>query len=368
MRSAHASTSIHPRRLWYWVAGCLLAAAATCITLGIVGFSGLDQQIHDFQRVPVPGHAMVTFTQPGGYVLYIERPGSCCFLNIGSGADDGSSGGPPFAGWSMRVALLQVSSGSQVPISTWRGATESYAAAGVQGQAAMYFTIRSPGQYYLTASDVAPRSIADIAAGRGIGHNVLIEVLLVILGLVIFGPAGLLIGGITAYRRHRARRTRPPAPGNALAGLAAAPPVAAGWQPGPPPVHSLPVGDDSTGWASQATGNETAQVAAPAWAPPAAAPPIRPPSAAGGPYQGFGGPACQPAAVPRPAVPPQPTVPPQLTVPQLPATPPPGALPGAPAAPPGRRWPPGGRSPVIARSRLAGSSGAGSGRWPPASG
>jgi hypothetical protein len=74
MRSAHASTSIHPRRLWYWVAGCLLAAAATCITLGIVGFSGLDQQIHDFQRVPVPGHAMVTFTQPGGYVLYIERP------------------------------------------------------------------------------------------------------------------------------------------------------------------------------------------------------------------------------------------------------------------------------------------------------
>ena len=116
----------------------------------------------------------------------------------------------------MRVALLQVSSGSQVPISTWRGATESYAAAGVQGQAAMYFTIRSPGQYYLTASDVAPRSIADIAAGRGIGHNVLIEVLLVILGLVIFGPAGLLIGGITAYRRHRARRTRPPAPGNAL--------------------------------------------------------------------------------------------------------------------------------------------------------
>ena len=291
MRSAHASTSIHPRRLWYWVAGCLLAAAATCITLGIVGFSGLDQQIHDFQRVPVPGHAMVTFTQPGGYVLYIERPGSCCSFNIGSGADDGSGGGPPFADWSMRVALLQVSSGSQVPISTWRGATESYAMAGVQGQAAMYFTIRSPGQYYLTASDVAPRSIADIAAGRGIGHSVLIEVLLVILGLVIFGRPGLLIGGITAYRRRRARRSLPPAPRNAPPGLAAALPAAAGWQPGPAPVHSPPVNDDGTGWASQAPGIETAQAAAPAWAPPAAALPVRPPSAAGGPYQGFAGPA-----------------------------------------------------------------------------
>src|ERR1022692_4381658 len=249
MRSAHAGAPVHPRRRWYWLAGCLLAAAATCM-------------------------------QPGGYVLYIERPGSCCSFNIGGGNGGDSGDGPPFPSWSRRVALLQVSNASQVPISTWRGATESYAAAGVQGQAAMYFTIRSPGQYNLTASDVAPRSIADIAAGRGIGHSVLIEVLLIAAGLLIFGPAGLLIGGITAYRRRRARRTLAAPPWNVPAGVAAAAGASAGWQPGPAQVPSLPVNDDAAGRASQAPGYETAQ-ATPAWAP----------SAAGGPYQGSGGPA-----------------------------------------------------------------------------
>ena len=167
MRSAHAGAPIRPRRRWYWVAGCLLATAVTCIALGIIGIFGLDHQIHEFQRVPAPGHGVITFTQPGGYVLYVERPGSCCSFSIGSGNGDDDGGGPPFSGWSMRVTLQPVSGGSPVSISTWRGVTESYAAAGRQGQAAMYFTIRSPGQYYLTASDVAPRSITDLAAGRG---------------------------------------------------------------------------------------------------------------------------------------------------------------------------------------------------------
>jgi hypothetical protein len=49
---------IHPQRLWYWVAGCLLAGAATCIALGVAGFVGVDNQIQDFQRVAVPGRAL----------------------------------------------------------------------------------------------------------------------------------------------------------------------------------------------------------------------------------------------------------------------------------------------------------------------
>ena len=289
-------------------------------------------------------------------------------LNIGSGADDGSSGGPPFAGWSMRVALLQVSSGSQVPISTWRGATESYAAAGVQGQAAMYFTIRSPGQYYLTASDVAPRSIADIAAGRGIGHNVLIEVLLVILGLVIFGPAGLLIGGITAYRRHRARRTRPPALGTRWPAWPRRP----RW-----PQDGSPGRRRYTAFRSATTAQDGHRrllaMKLPRWRRQHGHHPRRRrPSGRRAPRAALTrGSAARHASQPRcPGRPCRPSPPSRPSSPcrSFPRRRPPARCQGAPAAPPGRRWPPGGRSPVIARSRLAGSSGAGSGRSPPASG
>src|ERR1022692_3614514 len=101
MRSAHASAPVHPRRLWYWVAGCLLAAAAAWIKVRIVGVFRLDRHIPDFRRAPVPGHATVPITRPAGYVLHSEGPGSCCSCNNGGGTAGESGAGPPFPSWSI---------------------------------------------------------------------------------------------------------------------------------------------------------------------------------------------------------------------------------------------------------------------------
>jgi hypothetical protein len=238
MSASRSGPPIHPRRLWYWLAGCLLAGAATCIALGIAGFFGMVHQVQDFQRVSVPGHATVTFSQRGQYDLYLERPGSCCSFDVGSGSGHGD--GAPFPGWAMNVELLPVAGGPAVSLSTWRGATESYGAAGHQGQAAMSFTIARPGRYYLAARAVTPRSITDLAVGRGIGRGVLIRLLLLLIGILVLTPAGLLVGGITVGRRHRARRAAAAPAWTGSAGPTALP-GSWGWQaPGYGTVQPAP--------------------------------------------------------------------------------------------------------------------------------
>jgi len=203
--AAAGSPPIRPSRQWYWVAGGALAAALICSALAVAGFFSLNRQIKDFQRVAVPGQAEVTFAQPGGYILYLERPGRCCSLAAGSGDS------APFSSWSMNVALLPDSGGPPVAITIWRGATESYGVAGHEGQTAMHFTIDHPGRYLLVAQNAIPRSITDVAVGRGIGRGML-WVLLILVALFALIPAGLVIGGVTFFRRRRARRNPPQAP------------------------------------------------------------------------------------------------------------------------------------------------------------
>lgn len=190
---------IHPSRRLYWVAGGIVAAAVICIALAVAGFFSLNRQIKDFQRVPVPGQVEVTLTQLGGYVLYLEKPGQCCFVSVGSGVS------PPFPSWSIRMGLLSEIGGTPVAVSAFRGATETYGVTGHQGQAAMYFTISQPGRYLLTTGDATPSSIADIAVGRGIGLGILIPLVLTLVGLFAL-VTGLALGGVTVFQRRRARR------------------------------------------------------------------------------------------------------------------------------------------------------------------
>ena len=196
---------IRPSRRWYWVAGGVLAGGVVCVALAVAGFFALNRQIADFQRVPVPGQAGVTFTQPGGYVLYVEEPGQCCSVNVASG---GSSG--PFPSWSMDVALRPVNGGPQVSMGTWQGVTESYGITGHQGQAAMSFTIDHPGRYLLATRNATPGSITGVAVGRGIGQSILGPFILIVAGLLAV-LAGVVTGVITGCR-HRARRLGPGRP------------------------------------------------------------------------------------------------------------------------------------------------------------
>jgi len=190
---------IHPSRRWYWIAGSIVVAAVICIALAVVGFFSLNRQIKDFQRVPVPGRAEVTFTRPGGYVLYLEQPGQCCFVSVGSGVS------PPFPSWSMELELVPVNGGPPVSVSAYRGATETYGVTGHQGQAAMYFTVSQPGIYLLATSNATPSAITDIAVGRGIAPGILIPLALSLAGLFAL-VGGLALGGVTIFRRRRARR------------------------------------------------------------------------------------------------------------------------------------------------------------------
>src|SRR5216684_731661 len=203
--TADGSPPIRPPRRWYWVAGGLLAAGLICIALAVAGFFSLNGQIKGFQHVRVPGQDEVTFAQPGGYILYVERAGQCCSLAVGSG------GSAPFSSWSMNVVLLPESGGPPVSISVWRGATESYGVAGHEGQTAMYFTIGHPGRYLLDVKNPMPSSITDVAVGRGIGHGLLWLVLLLVAVFALI-PAGLVVGAVTFFRRRRARRNPPQAP------------------------------------------------------------------------------------------------------------------------------------------------------------
>ena len=217
--SATGDPAIRPSRWWYWIAGGMVAGAVVCVALAVAGFFSVNRQIADFQRVPVPGQADVTFTASGGYVIYIEKPGQCCSFNVSTG----NSG--PFSSGSMDLALQPADGGPQVSVSTWQGITQSYGIAGHQGQAAAYFTIDRPGRYLLATGNATPGSIAGVAVGRGIGRGILVPFILIAVGSLA-ALAGLVTGVVTVSRR---RKPGPPV----------TPPMGDGRSPaGPPGEHA----------------------------------------------------------------------------------------------------------------------------------
>jgi hypothetical protein len=182
-----------------------LAVAAVCLTAAIVGMFSWDRQIQNFQRVRVPGEGVVTLTQPGRYVLYVEARGACCSWMIGSQ-------NPPLAGWSMHLAMgLAGGGGQETPVSSWTGVPESYGVGSHQGLTAMSFTITQPGIYLIETGNVHPASMTDLAVGRSILGPTLRPLVLLLAGLAAL--LGAVVAFVfTAARRRRARRLQGQSP------------------------------------------------------------------------------------------------------------------------------------------------------------
>src|SRR5215467_9261265 len=190
---------LRPSRYWYLLTGGLLAVAVVCLAAAVIGMFSWDRQIQDFQRVRVPGEGVVTLTQPGQYVLYVEAPGACCSWALGSQDT-------PLARWSMRLVMgLSGGGGQATPVSGWTGVPESYGVGGHQGLTAMSFTITTPGSYIIETRDVHPAAVTDLAVGRSIVGPTLRPVVPLVAGLAA------LLGAVVAFvftgvRRRQARR------------------------------------------------------------------------------------------------------------------------------------------------------------------
>jgi hypothetical protein len=181
--------SIRPARRWYWVAAGLLTAAVICIAFALTGFSSLGQQVRGFQRVQVPGQVQLSFTSPGRYLIYFEGPGFSSRSSTGT----------------VQVLLQAADASSQVAISKLENETETYDLSGHSGQAVADFTIAKSGKYELRASQASSPAPADIAVGRSLGGGIGGTVVLILLAVLVFGPASVVIAGVTAVRRRRSR-------------------------------------------------------------------------------------------------------------------------------------------------------------------
>jgi hypothetical protein len=184
---------IRPSRAWYWVAGALAGCAVVWFGLSLIlGLGTIDRQIDGFQRVPLPGQGEVSFTEPGGYVLYYE----------GMGASEGMI--PPFT-----ASLEAVSGGESVPISDYSGSL-TYDGFGHAGQAVGAFTIDTPGRYLLqTEPQAETAGQAAVAVGRSIGGGIARTLLLALIvpPVLVLGATALAV--VVAVRRHQARRWPP---------------------------------------------------------------------------------------------------------------------------------------------------------------
>ncbi|HYN29198.1 MAG TPA: hypothetical protein VES95_04920 [Dermatophilaceae bacterium] len=181
--TAPAAPRRRPGTAGYWV-GALVTLVATLGALlwGAGAFLGWRAHIEDFPRVTVPGAAVVTLTDTGTRILYVEH--------------DRSITDP-----AVPAITVTAPSGATVPVSAYSGEMryDVPGATGRVGDAVAVFTATEPGAYRLTipASDTD----ATVAVGDdlvwGWGPQLAGIVALFLGGLV----AGLALVVVTAARR-----------------------------------------------------------------------------------------------------------------------------------------------------------------------
>jgi Protein of unknown function (DUF2510) len=217
--AAMGAQPVGPSRLWYWVAGAAGVAAVAWFALSFfLGLQSISRQVEGFQRVPIPGQAEVSFAEPGGYTLYYEGPG----------ASDEQATIPRFT-----VSLAPVGGGQEVSIRDY-GASITYDFAH-SGRAVGSFRIEEPGRFLLRTEGELQGAAVNVAVGRGVGSGMVRTLIVPMAGGLILLTGGVVLAGVVAARRRRARPV-PVAQPVAAWGQASAP---AGWFADPGGGHEL---------------------------------------------------------------------------------------------------------------------------------
>ncbi len=177
------------RRVGYWIAAALFVLAVALGVLAGVGFSSLVRQVDSFQRVQVPGQATVTFSKPGGYLVYLEGPGFGGLSSTGQ----------------VPLSMHSDASGRQVSLGSLSGVQETYTLGSHSGQAVASFTITAPGRYVVNAGTPSDPAPTDIAFGHGIGSALALAIVGLVLGILAL-VAAVIVGIITAVVRSRRGR------------------------------------------------------------------------------------------------------------------------------------------------------------------
>ena len=188
-------------RAGYWIGGGLIAAGVVGAVLWLVlSLMNLDNEVDDFQRVPVPGERTVQL-EARKYVIYFEGPN----------ADEAV---PQF-----EIAITDTGTERPLAIASYDGSlTYSF---GEEGSAQATVTPPRAGAYAVRTAGADGTSDAQVAFGRSIAGSILRSILgMFAIGGVLLG-AGVVLLVVTIVRRRRAR----------TAAAATAAPAAPSWPP-----------------------------------------------------------------------------------------------------------------------------------------
>jgi hypothetical protein len=184
---------IRPSAVWYAVGGALMFVGVVAgLIVGIAGVADVLDAPDDFQRIDAPGQGIVTFDEPGGYVLYLEARGNVA--PTGRLATD-------------QVALIPDRENGR-PLAMEPYDTQlTYERGNRAGRADLTFEVVEPGDYVLEVAEV-PNRVTTVAVGESYASDLVAPILIAL----ACGVGGLLVGGAvmlsTGIRRGRAKRQR----------------------------------------------------------------------------------------------------------------------------------------------------------------
>ena len=174
-------TATKPSVGWYWVAGVVaLVGIIGAVVWGLASYAAIGDRVDGFARDALPGQVTVPIDTAGTYAVFYEAADTdrVPSLDVGVTGPDGAA--VPVAGYGMDLRLERD---------------------GVVSRAVATFDATGPGDYVVTATDVAPGG-ATFAVGAIPATGVAAVIGTVVLLFASVGT-GTLIAVVTLVLRNR---------------------------------------------------------------------------------------------------------------------------------------------------------------------